>query len=58
MKSIALAWISSSIVAMRLLVSGPVSSIFCLPTLPHFGSTVGLRPWPCSGARRADRTSS
>ncbi len=25
---------------MRFLVSGPVSSIFCLPTLPQRGSTV------------------
>ena len=26
---------------MRLRVSGPVSSIFCLPTRPHFGWSVG-----------------
>ena len=26
---------------MRLVVSGPVSSIFCLPTLPQRGITVG-----------------
>ena len=26
---------------MRFLVSGPVSSIFCLPTLPQRGSSVG-----------------
>ena len=30
-----------SIVGMRCVVSGPVSSIFCLPTRPHLGSTVG-----------------
>ena len=33
--------ISSSTVSIRFLVSGPVSSIFCLPTLPYWGSTVG-----------------
>src|SRR5271155_2466231 len=32
--------ISSSMVSMRFLVSGPVSSIFCLPTRPKRGSTV------------------
>ncbi len=33
--------ISSSIVPMRSIVSGPVFSIFCLPTLPQRGSSVG-----------------
>ncbi len=32
--------VSSSIVSMRFLVSGPVSSIRCLPTRPYFSSTV------------------
>ena len=32
---------SSSIVSIRFLVSGPVSLIICLPTLPKRGSTVG-----------------
>ena len=41
MKSIAAFEVSSSIVSMRFLVSGPVSSIVCLPTLPKRGSTVG-----------------
>ena len=41
MKSSAPAVTSSSTVSMRFLVSGPVSSIFCLPTLPKRGSTVG-----------------
>ena len=41
-KSVAWPKISLSIVGMRSLESGPVSSIFCLPTLPHFGSTVGI----------------
>ncbi len=41
MKSIAAAVVSSSIVSMRFLVSGPVSSMVCLPTLPKRGSTVG-----------------
>ena len=41
MKSIAAAEVSSSIVSMRFLVSAPVSSIVCLPTLPKRGSTVG-----------------
>src|SRR5262249_30670187 len=31
---------SRSMVSMRLRVSGPVSSIFWRPTLPHLGSTV------------------
>ena len=41
MKSIAAAVVSSSIVSMRFLVSGPVSSMVCLPNLPKRGSTVG-----------------
>ena len=41
MKSMAAAVVSSSIVSIRFLVSGPVSSIVCLPTLPKRGSTVG-----------------
>ena len=41
MKSIAAAEVSSSIVSIRFLVSGPVSSIVCLPTRPKRGSTVG-----------------
>ena len=41
MKSLAAATNSSSQVSMRFLVSGPVSSIFCLPTLPQRGSSVG-----------------
>ena len=41
MNSLARATKSSSQVSMRFLVSGPVSSIFCLPTLPQRGSTVG-----------------
>ena len=40
MKSIAASDVSSSIVSMRFLVSGPVSSMVCLPTLPKRGSTV------------------
>ena len=38
MKSLAAATNSSSQVSMRFLVSGPVSSIFCLPTRPQRGS--------------------
>ena len=41
MKLIAPAVISSSIVSMRLRVSGPVSAHFCLPILPKRGSSVG-----------------
>ena len=41
MKSLAAATNSSSQVSMRFLVSGPVSSIFCLPTLPQRGCSVG-----------------
>ena len=41
MKSFAAATISSSTVSMRLRVSGPVSSIFCLPTRPQRGCSVG-----------------
>ena len=41
MKSTAALQVSSSMVSMRFLVSGPVSSIVCLPTLPQRGSTVG-----------------
>ena len=41
MKSTARSAMSSSIVSIRFLVSGPVSSIVCLPTLPKRGSTVG-----------------
>ena len=40
MKSFAAATNSSSHVSMRFFVSGPVSSIFCLPTLPQRGITV------------------
>ena len=40
MKSVAAATNSSSQVSIRFLVSGPVSSIFCLPTLPQRGCTV------------------
>ena len=40
MKSFAAATNSSSQVSMRFLVSGPVSLIFCLPTLPQRGITV------------------
>ena len=42
MKSLAAATNSSSQVSMRFLVSGPVSSIFCLPILPQRGITFGL----------------
>ena len=42
MKSMAAAEVSSSIVSMRFLVSAPVSSMVCLPTLPKRGSTVGI----------------
>ena len=41
MKSIAAPRNSSSTVSMRFLVSGPVSSIVCLPTRPKRGSSVG-----------------
>ena len=41
MKSTAAAEVSSSIVSMRFLVSAPVSSIVCLPTLPKRGSVIG-----------------
>ena len=41
MKSVAAATNSSSQVSMRFLVSGPVSSIFCLPTRPQRGCSVG-----------------
>ena len=37
MKSRASSVTSSSIVSMRFFVSGPVSSIFCLPTRPQRG---------------------
>ena len=40
-KSLAVATKSSSQVSIRSLVSGPVSSIFCLPTLPQRGISVG-----------------
>ena len=40
MKSFAAPTNSSSQVSMRLVVSGPVSLIFCLPTLPQRGITV------------------
>jgi len=40
MKSLAAATNSSSQVSIRFFVSGPVSSIFCLPTLPQRGWTV------------------
>src|SRR5262245_26062148 len=41
MKSIAALDVSSSTVSIRFLVSGPVSSMVCMPTLPKRGSTVG-----------------
>ena len=41
MKSLAATTNSSSQVSIRFLVSGPVSLIFCLPTLPQRGITVG-----------------
>src|SRR6266481_1782611 len=41
MKSIAASEVSSSIVSMRFLLSGPVSSMVCLPIFPYAGSTVG-----------------
>ena len=41
MKSTARLATSSSIVSIRFLVSGPVSLMICLPTLPNRGSTVG-----------------
>src|SRR3974377_1668817 len=41
MKSTAVLVMSSSIVTVRALVSGPVSLHTCLPTLPKRGSTVG-----------------
>ena len=41
MKSVAWVTNSSSQVSMRFFVSGPVSWIFCLPTLPQRGWTVG-----------------
>jgi hypothetical protein len=37
MKSMAAAEVSSSIVSIRFFVSGPVSSMLCLPTLPQRG---------------------
>ena len=42
MKSLAAATNSSSQVSMRFLVSGPVSSIVCLPTRPQRGSLGGV----------------
>ena len=42
MKSFAAATNSSSQVSMRLRVSGPVSSIFCLPTRPQRGCSGGV----------------
>src|SRR4030095_1745636 len=41
MNSTARVAMSSSIVSIRFLVSGPVSLMVCLPTLPKRGSTVG-----------------
>ena len=41
MNSLAAAANSSSQVSMRFVVSGPVSSIFCLPTRPQRGCSVG-----------------
>ena len=41
MKSVAAATNSSSQVSIRFVLSGPVSSIFCLPTLPQRGFSVG-----------------
>src|SRR5512139_3015620 len=41
MKSCAAATNSVSQVSMRFFVSGPVSSIFCLPTRPQRGCSVG-----------------
>ena len=40
MKAMAASTVSLSMVSMRFLVSGPVSSMVCLPTLPKRGSTV------------------
>ena len=42
MKSSVAARNSSSTVSMRFLVSGPVSSHFCLPHLPKRGSSPGV----------------
>ena len=41
MKSLAAATVSSSIVSIRFLVRGPVSSMRCLPTRPKRPSSVG-----------------
>ena len=41
MKSIAASDVSSSIVSMRFLLSGPESSMVCLPTRPQRSSVVG-----------------
>ena len=41
MKSLAAATNSSSQVSIRFFVSGPVSSILCLPTRPQRGCSVG-----------------
>jgi hypothetical protein len=52
MKSIAAAVVSSSMVSIRLRVSGPVSSIRCFPTTPYFGSSVAS----CSSVAQACST--
>jgi hypothetical protein len=54
MKSWAAATNSSSQVSMRFFVSGPVSSIFCLPTLPQRGCTV-LSSLPVAQACKTPR---
>ena len=57
MKSSAASRNSSSTVSIRFLVSGPVSSIRCLPTRPNRGSRSGRpSPSPRSAGRRAGRT--
>ena len=54
---IAAAVISSSTVSMRFFVSGPVSSMVCLPIGPKRGSVVAHRcRLPCSGGRRGVQT--
>ena len=58
MKSLAAATKSSSQVSMRFLVSGPVSSIFCLPTLPQRGCSVGSSLSVAQAAQDAARPES
>jgi hypothetical protein len=55
MKSDAAATNSSSQVSMRFLVSGPVSSIFCLPTLPPARLLGGVLLVGCPGVHDAAR---